>query len=382
MIYPPTDSQKVLWHSERIAEWLRDGRSFPVTVELDATNACNHACSFCCWSVLHEHHRDSMSPELLAKIVDNVARVGVKGVIWTGGGDPLANKHTAGAIERAHRAGLRNGVFTNGALLTPETAEVLVRCCDWVRFSIAAGTRSEYHRIQGVDDFEKVKANIRMIVEKAREAGSSTRLGAMMLLHKTSLPTYVEFVELCRDLGLDFAEGKPNNNYDHEERSMFIQERNVRLRKKAGDEDAEIDDHVGDYDPEWWTEEALPTLRRAEELASPGFHVVTSQYSEEKYGRHPLAPSDDHGCDVNNFVTAVTASADVVWCKNYRDREEFVLGNLRTQTLEEIWASERRAEVQAMIDTRACARFCQNKKLVRVLHNAKQPDAALHPDFL
>ena len=37
MIYPPTDSQKVLLHPQRIASWLKDGRSFPVTIELDAT---------------------------------------------------------------------------------------------------------------------------------------------------------------------------------------------------------------------------------------------------------------------------------------------------------------------------------------------------------
>ena len=382
MIFPPTDSQKVFWHSERIATWLSDGRSFPITVELDATNACNHACSFCCWSVLHETKRDTMSADLLARIIDNFARVGVKGVIWTGGGEPLANKNTPAAIERAHAAGLRNAVFTNGALLTPEIARTLVRRCEWVRFSLAAGTREEYHRIQGVDDFEKVKQNIRMMVEIAREEATPVRLGAMMLLHKSSLHTFLPFVEMCRDLGLSFAEGKPHNNYDHEERSMYIQERNVRLRRRAGDESAEVDVHASDYDPEWWSEEALPLLEQADTYSTDGFVVVTSQYSTEKYGAGPTSGNEDFSCDVNNFVTAVTASADVVWCKNYRDREEFVLGNLAEQTLEEIWASERRAEVQASIDSRDCARFCQNKKLVRLLRSVRKPDMALNPDFL
>jgi MoaA/NifB/PqqE/SkfB family radical SAM enzyme len=382
MIYPPTDSKKVLWHSERIATWLRDGRSFPVTIELDPTNACNHACSFCCWSVLHEHQRASMSAEFLGKIIDNLSRVGVKAIIWTGGGEPLVNKNTAVAIERAHAAGLRNALFTNGALLTPEIARMLVHRCDWIRFSMAAGTRAEYQRIQGVDDFDLVKRNIKMIVEMARAEGSKTRLGAMMLLHKSSLATYLPFVEMCRELGLAFAEGKPHNNYDHEERSMFIQERNVRLRKSAGDHDAQIDPHTSDYDPVWWTETAVPVLRQADALATPSFSVVTSQYSEEKYGTHHHVTDREHGCDVNNFVTAITASGDVVWCKNYRDRPEFVLGNLRDQTLEEIWAGERRSQVQAMIDTRDCARFCQNKKLVRILHHLRKPDLAVNPDFL
>lgn len=323
-----------------------------------------------------------MPAELLSRIIDNLARVGVRGLIWTGGGEPLVNKHTPEAIQRANAAGMKNGMFTNGALLTPEIARVLVHNCEWIRFSIAAGTRPEYHRIQGVDDFEKVRRNIEMIVNIAREEQAPVGLGATMLLHKSSLPTFLPYVEMCRDLGLSFAQGKPNNNYDHEQRSTFIQERNVRLRRKAGDAEAEFVEHSSDYDPEWWKNEALPVLAEAEALATPSFKVVTSQYSESKYGEGAYENSERHDCDVNNFVTAITASADVVWCKNYRDRPEFVIGNLREQTLEEIWKSSRRAEVQAMIDTRACERFCQNKKLVRLLRSVRRPDQTLNPDFL
>ena len=382
MIFAPTDSQKVFLHPERLANWMRDGRSFPVTIELDATNACNHACSFCCWSVLHDLHRDTMSEELLLKIIDDLVRVGVKGVIWTGGGEPLANKHTPSAMARVHAAGLRNALFTNGALITPEMAGGLVRTCEWVRFSLAAGTRSEYQRIQGVDDFDKVKRNIELMVELARRQDSSIRLGAMMLLHKSSLSTFLPFVETCRDLGLDFAQGKPSNNYDHETRSMYIQARNVRMRRRSGDLDAEIDHQTTDYDPEWWQCEAVPLLQQASELSTSTFSVVTSQYVEMKYGEDALVTDEHHDCDVNNFTTAITASGDVVWCKNYRDRPEFVIGNLREQTMEEIWASERRAAVQASIDTRACAQFCQNKKLVRLLRSVRHPDPALNPNFL
>ncbi len=382
MIFAPTDSQKVFSHSERLATWLQDGQSFPVTLEIDATNACNHACSFCCWSVLHDQKRDTMSLDQLSNVVDNAARVGVKGLIWTGGGEPLANKYTPTAITRAHEAGMRNGMFTNGALLTPETARTLIRYCEWVRFSVAAGTREDYQRIQGVDDFEKVKRNVAMMVEIAKEEGSPIQLGATMLLHKSSLHTFLGFVETARELGLGFIQGKPNNNYDHEERSTFIQERNVRMRRRAGDEDAQFEEHSDDYDPEWWATEALPVLEEARKLSTPTFRVATSQYAEAKYGQRVGASEEAHDCDVNNFVTAITASGDVVWCKNYRDRPEFVIGNVHEQTLEEIWASERRKEVQAMIDTRQCERFCQNKKLVRLLRSVRYPDAALNPDFL
>src|SRR5688572_12709202 len=168
MIFPPTDSQKVFLHTERLAAWLRDGRSFPVTVELDATNVCNHACSFCCWSVLHDRRRDTMSWDFMAKVLDDIASVGVKAVIWTGGGEPLVNQHTPAGMERARAAGMRNALFTNGALLGEAVARRLVESCDWIRFSLAAGTPSEYQRIQGVDDFDLVRRNVAMVVDLAR----------------------------------------------------------------------------------------------------------------------------------------------------------------------------------------------------------------------
>ncbi|HTF89697.1 MAG TPA: radical SAM protein [Planctomycetota bacterium] len=382
MIFAPTDSQKVFLHSERLAAWLRDGRSFPVTIELDATNRCNHACSFCCWSVLHDRRRDTMSWDFMAKVLDDLASVGVKAVIWTGGGEPLVNPHTAAGMERAQAAGMRNALFTNGALLTEQLARRLVVSCDWIRFSMAAGTRSEYQRIQGVDDFDLVRRNVAMIVELARREGSPIRLGAMMLLHKTSLETFLPFVESCRDLGLSFAQGKPSNNYDHESRSGFILERNVNLRLRAGEVDAQPDLLTNEFDPEWWANEAAPLLRAAGELARPGFAVVTSQYVETKYGDAPPPENGHHDCDVNNFATAITASGDVVWCKNYRDRPEYVIGNLHEQTMAEIWAGERRRAVQAGIDDRRCARFCQNKKLAHLLRTLRHPDPALNPDFL
>lgn len=382
MIFAPTDSQKVFLHPERLATWLRDGRSFPVTVELDATNACNHACSFCCWSVLHDRHRDTMSEAMLARVVDDLASVGVKAIIWTGGGEPLVNRHTPAMMARAQQAGLRNALFTNGALLTPDLAPELVHRCDWIRFSIAAGSRAEYQRVQGVDDFDVVQRNVASVVEIARREKAPIRLGAMMLLHKSSLHTFLPFVAMCRDLGLAFAQGKPSNNYDHETRSTYILERNVRLRRRAGDVDAEIDHNTSDYDPDWWRDEAVPLLQQAQELATPTFRVVTSQYVETKYGEADAWTEEHHDCDVNNFTTAITASGDVVWCKNYRDRPEYVIGNLREQTMAEIWAGPRRAEVQARIDARACARFCQSKKLARLLRSVRHRDPALDPDFL
>lgn len=40
-------SKKIFYHPEKILDYKNGKRPFPVTVEIDLTNNCNHKCSFC-----------------------------------------------------------------------------------------------------------------------------------------------------------------------------------------------------------------------------------------------------------------------------------------------------------------------------------------------
>ena len=42
-------TQKVYLHPEHVVKLKNSGRPFPMTIEVDLTNHCNHRCSFCCW---------------------------------------------------------------------------------------------------------------------------------------------------------------------------------------------------------------------------------------------------------------------------------------------------------------------------------------------
>ena len=42
-------TQKVYLHPEHIIKLKNNERPFPMTIEVDLTNHCNHRCSFCCW---------------------------------------------------------------------------------------------------------------------------------------------------------------------------------------------------------------------------------------------------------------------------------------------------------------------------------------------
>ena len=44
---------KILANADRVVEFIETENTSPVLIEVDPSNACNHACSFCLSSYIH-----------------------------------------------------------------------------------------------------------------------------------------------------------------------------------------------------------------------------------------------------------------------------------------------------------------------------------------
>ena len=44
---------KIIANADRVMEFLKEGNTPPVLVEIDPSNACNHGCFFCISSYIH-----------------------------------------------------------------------------------------------------------------------------------------------------------------------------------------------------------------------------------------------------------------------------------------------------------------------------------------
>ncbi len=355
--------QKILWHYDRINKLINNEMVYPITIEIDPTNACNEKCIWCCWEE-HRNNKTTMSWKLLEKIIRNLARVDVRGLIWTGGGEPLVNRHTTKGMELAKSLGIENGMFTNGILMTPQRIPTIVRCCTWIRISLGAATAETFRKCHGTDDFEVILDNVREFVKVKRELGSDIAIGLSMMVHPENCHELYDEAKLAKELGVDYFQGKPLNQ-------------------------------MGSEDMAWWERAVIPPFKKAKEDFEDGdFKILTAQYTQDKYGDEGsrfisnitpslnVAEEEKHRCYVHNFVTAITANGDVAFCKNLRDREEFILGNLNKQTLEEIWHSERRKEIIQRINSERCGVFCQNGRLNQILKYIKRPNPKNHPSFL
>lgn len=149
---------KAAWHLDRIAELRRGREIVPTHVQLVISDLCNQNCHFCSYRMdggfASEQFADAdgnrnpkrFIPTAKAiEILDDCARVGVKAIEFTGGGEPTVHPDWQQIIAHAQARGLQTGLVTNGVRL--REAPALERLT-WLRISLDAGRPDTYARIR------------------------------------------------------------------------------------------------------------------------------------------------------------------------------------------------------------------------------------------
>jgi MoaA/NifB/PqqE/SkfB family radical SAM enzyme len=139
LIFEP--QAKLLWHGDRVKEWLNTGRARPILVEISPTGYCNAKCSFCFFE--DKHSKDKIDTEVMLRTLEDLKTLGVQAINWTGGGEPSIHPDFAQFVKLAHKLGIKQGIFTNSYRELPHQ-----ELFEWIRVSY-----TEY-------DFEKSIAHI------------------------------------------------------------------------------------------------------------------------------------------------------------------------------------------------------------------------------
>jgi len=204
-------SDKILKHIDRVDAWLKGENPYPVTVEIDMTNICNHRCPECSGWYFQDKGHDSLPLDLAMDTIRQIAKAGIRGLIFTGGGDPLCHPGTRDAVKLAHNLGLDIGFITNGSLINRETAALLLKCCRWIRVSLDAASSKTFEKIHGMDGdtFDKLLDNIRLLVKMKKEAKSNTTIGIGYLTSRHTKKEMIAASIICKKIGVDYLQFRP-----------------------------------------------------------------------------------------------------------------------------------------------------------------------------
>jgi len=311
---------KVLNHPERYKSWYERGDTFaPVTVKIDLTNKCNHNCYYCIDSALRG--TEELSWAVVTKLLTNLHANGVKGVHFTGGGEPLLHPKAIEIIEKARDIGLECGLITNGSLLVRLNIERLCGALTWMRVSLDAHDEESYKANRGpAANWERTLSGIK----KAIACGT------------------------C-DISVSHLTGIKNQDVQ-----TFI----IKMGE-IGVKAVQISPLMGSS--------PSPTLPAC--WPSPTVKVIVHK---EKYEAQERKYSFCHGQSFK--ATNICADGNVYVCCQLAGIKSARIGNIHEKKFSDIWHSQQRKEVLRSLDVSKCPPTCVCDSLNTFLDNIKKLD--------
>ncbi len=349
-------SNKALYHPDRMKEWMSTGDTVaPITVKIDLTNVCNHNCPGCIDADLIANDNNELPIDLVKELLLDMKEMGVKGINYTGGGEPTAHKKFADVIRYTAELGFDIGLICNGSLFHKKSIpmEELLKEFTWIRISLDAYDHDTHIRTHGSKStFNKTVQNMRDLVRIKREQNLDVTLGAGYITNQYEDMDRQcwRFVELCKDIGVDYAQLRPSFGF-------FF-----------------------DYDkitPDEWRS----TFKDLRKYESEDFKLIVD---EDKFDKI-MAKNTDRcytSCHAQSFKsTSITALGGVYICCSLSGRPEGFIGNIKKQKFSEIWESDVRKNLLKSLDVSRCPKLCVGDNLNEFLEKLKTSKPS-HVNFL
>lgn len=326
---PFDQMSKALVHADRLRAIARGELPPPVSVKLELTNVCNHDCHFCAYRriVQDPQVKDMLPTEVALQLVDDLASGGVRGLMLTGGGEPLLHPAIGDVIARAASRGLEVGLITNGTRLG-RLADDIVRALRWIRFSINAGDAATYADVHGTN----LGAWNEVWTQVQRASGLGPDTGVSIVVTARNHTSVVGLVERARAHGAAYAHVRPAFEGPHTE-----------LERQLTPE--EIDACLSAVD--------------AANLGTPRFRVAVVH---RRFAELATPPREYIHCRSTPLVAYVLPTGAVSLCTMVRAAdfnprvEDPFLGNLRTARFFEVWNTPRHRALIEALSSSGCQR--------------------------
>lgn len=314
-------------HYLPIARWFKGEGELPPPIELslDPGHLCNFGCPHCNaqrYLVINPDEvpedKRLMTREHLRRLIDFMAEWGVRGVCMGGGGEPLMNRAVWDLPSYIASKGMKSSFATNGSLINEEIAREMMNC-RWVGVSVDAGSRETFQKVHGVDHFDKVIENLRLLVKMKKETGSKIDIAFKFLITPQNFHEVYEACKLAKDIGVRDFHARP-----------------VDLERKDFEAAMQLN-----YD----MEEITKLFQKCHELEEgDDFRVFTIMH---KYDPNFRVKHTFKNCSSSTLMIQGCADGNVYVCADHRIEERFKLGSHHPDpwVIKNFWGSDRHREL-------------------------------------
>ena len=349
------DSHKLIYHVERVADWLDGKDIYPIYMEVPPAGMCNHRCTYCALDYMAYQQR-FLDANVLKERLTELGRAGLRSIMYAGEGEPLLHKEIAGIINHTKASGIDVAITSNGVLFNERLFKETLKSITWIKVSINAGTKETYAKIHRTreEDFSKVTENIRKAVEFRDSFGLKATIGMQMILLPENVNEAVPLARLAKGIGADYLVIK---SYSQHLKSLTQKYRDFKY---------------SDYYHLW---------DELKDLNDGAFNVIFRVHAMKKLEEGKRTYEK---CLALPFWSYIDAGGGVWGCSAYLGDERFLFGNIYHNTIEEIWKGGKRREVleyvEKELDTKECRMNCRMDEVNRYLWELKHP--SLHVNFI
>lgn len=357
------DSHKLILHPTRVSKWYeaKDDwnqlkKIYPLYVEISPYGGCNHRCTFCALDYMG-YENIGLEFDVLKETISNMAKKGVKSVMFAGEGEPLLFKNLDLIVEHCSSVGIDSSLTTNFVPLNKRNIQRCIENCSWIKVSLNAGTAKSYAEIHQTkeEDYERVISNLKYALEYKKENNLKCTVGVQMLLLPENKDEAKFLAQTCKELGVDYLVIKPYSQHLSSETTKY----------------KDID-----YSEMLYIENEL------KDISDESFSVVFRANTMQKYVEKKQPYSKCHSTPF--FWGYIAADGKVFGCSAYLGKDEFCYGNIYDNSFEEIWEGEKRKHsynyVQNELDIKNCRVNCRMDEVNRYLFRLKNPQE--HDNFI
>ena len=270
---------KIIHYMDEISDIKKGKDVYPITCEIDPSNACNLNCSFCMYGKDLKKNRDILPWEIYRNLITELKTLGVKSICFTGGGEPLMNPRFNDMVSEANSLGFEIGLITNGTLL--DRVENL-DYFKFIRISLDAYDEKSYDKIKGKYLFNTVIRNIEDAVSSEK-----TDIGISYVVCEENVNGIEKIQETLSETGIKYIQFKP----------AWINGGKFELPENVNGNKA----------------------------------IVTDRYIAK----------DNLSCLIAGLIGIVGADSKVYFCCQYRLNKKFCLGNLVEDSFWNLWKNRK-----------------------------------------
>ena len=337
------DDTKISWHAERIKAWERGERIAPITIDMALTRACNFGCHFC-YAMLQENERGSITKPIIYDFLEDCAEIGVKGISLVSDGESSISPVFVDTIIRGNELGLSMSAASNAFVLKKPILEEILPHMTYLRVNISAGEAARYGEIMGVkaEWFERVKQNIRDMVEIKKRRNLSVTIGMQMVL----MPEYEDQILPLAMLGKEL---RPDY---------------LVIKHCSDNEDGDLGVDYSGY------EGMYEKLREAESLSDEEYKVIVKWSKIEAGDKRSYQRCFGAPFLIQLSGSGLAAPCGMLFNERYK---RFHIGNICETRFKDIWQSDAYWDVMNYLASpefnaqKMCGTLCMQHKVNEAL---------------